>query len=192
MNLLGKMELFSFNIRIVLLNRAMSSFEFDQLLLSFRKQLLFFALSLTKNRDDAKDLVQDTLLRAITYREKFQDNTNFKAWVYTIMRNTFINEHRRSKRVGNLVSGLEHAQEQIQRVESQHSTESALRMREIATSVNKLDGTFRCPFEMHHDGYKYHEIAERLSIPVGTVKSRIHQARLRLMSSLSERSMAMA
>jgi RNA polymerase sigma-70 factor, ECF subfamily len=165
----------------------MSSIEFHQHLLSLRQQLYYFALSLTRDRDDAQDLVQESMLRALTYREKFQDNTNFKAWLYTIMKNTFINDHRRSKRTNTLMDRVEHELGRVLRVEMSTSADSSVKMREISTSLDRLDGAFREPFQMHHEGYKYHEIANKLEIPIGTVKSRIHQARQRLMDMLSDK-----
>lgn len=164
----------------------MSTYEFQQHLVSMRQQLYYFALSLTRNRETAQDLLQESLLRALTYREKFQDNTNFKAWLYTIMRNTFINDHRRGKRTSAVMDRVEQQQWHTMRVETAASTESRVKLREIDSSLSRLEDTFREPFRMHHDGFKYHEIADRLGIPIGTVKSRIHQARHRLMDMLSD------
>ncbi len=165
----------------------MSTYEFQQHLVSLRHQLYYFALSLTRDRDTAQDLLQESLLRALTYREKFQDNTNFKAWLYTIMRNTFINDHRRGKRTNALMDRVEHDHLLTMRVETAASTERTVKQREIDQSLARLEDAFREPFRMHHDGFKYHEIADRLGIPIGTVKSRIHQARHRLMDMLSDK-----
>lgn len=168
----------------------MSSLEFQHQLLGFRQQLYYFALSLTKDRDNALDLLQDSMVRAITYREKFQENTNFKAWLYTIMKNTFINGHRRHKRGRAIMDTVEHVREEAGRAQVPNSTDGRVRMAEIQRSLERLDPAFRTPFTMHHEGYKYHEIAEHLAIPVGTVKSRIFQARQRLMGMLSDRNVA--
>jgi len=164
----------------------MSTLEFQHQLLGFRQQLYYFALSLTKDRDNAMDLVQDSLMRALTYREKFQDNTNFKAWLYTIMKNTFINGHRRNKRSRAIMETVEHVREAAGRAQVPNSTDGLVRMGEIQRSLDRLHPAFREPFTMHHEGYKYHEIADHLSIPVGTVKSRIFQARQRLMGMLTD------
>lgn len=175
---------------VVLLNKTntpMSTIEFNQQLLSLRQQLYYFALSLTRDRDNAQDLLQESILRALSNRDKFADNTNFKAWICTIMRNTFINDHRRGKRTSAIMDRVERAQEQVRRVETPATTEASLKMREINNSLDRLEDTFRQPFQMHHAGYKYHEIADHLSIPIGTVKSRIHQARQRLMYMLSDK-----
>ncbi|MEO8590690.1 MAG: RNA polymerase sigma factor [Flavobacteriales bacterium] len=164
----------------------MSTVEFQHQLLGFRQQLYYFALSLTKDRDNAMDLLQDSMMRALTYRDKFQDNTNFKAWLYTIMKNTFINGHRRSKRSRAIMDTVEHVREEAGRAQVPNSADGRVRMAELQRSLGRLDPAFRTPFTMHHEGYKYHEIAEHLAIPVGTVKSRIFQARLRLMGMLTD------
>ncbi len=168
----------------------MSTLEFNQQLIGLRQQLFYFALSLTKDRENALDLLQESTLRAITFRDKFRDNTNFKAWVYTIMKNTFINGHRRTKRTRVIMDSVERERTQVRRVETPASAESTVRMDEISRSLERLDPAFRTPFTMHHEGYKYHEIAEHMGIPIGTVKSRIHQARQRLQEMLSDKHIA--
>lgn len=165
----------------------MSTLEFNQQLLSLRQQLYYFALGLTKDRDNALDLVQESILRAITFRDKFRDNTNFKAWVYTIVKNTFINGHRRSKRTRVVMDSVERERVQVSRVQTPASVEANVKRGEIERSLERLDEAFRTPFMMHFEGYKYHEIAEHMRIPVGTVKSRIHQARQRLQESLTDK-----
>lgn len=165
----------------------MSTLEFNEQLLSLRQQLYYFALGLTKDRDNALDLVQESILRAITFRDKFRDNTNFKAWVYTIVKNTFINGHRRTKRTRVLMDSVEREREQVSRVQTPASVEANVKRKEIERSLERLDEAFRTPFLMHFEGYKYHEIAEHMNIPVGTVKSRIHQARQRLQESLTDK-----
>ncbi len=167
----------------------MSTLEFQQQLLGVRQQLYYFALSLTKDRDNAADLLQESLMRALTYRDKFRDNTNFKAWVYTIMKNTFINEHRRAKRTKVIMDNTDREQDQVRRVQQPNSPDSTVKMAEIQRSLDRLDIAFREPFTMHHEGYKYHEIADQLGIPIGTVKSRIFQARHRLMEMLTDKNM---
>ena len=165
----------------------MSTYEFQQHLVSLRQQLYYFALSLTRDRETAQDLLQESMLRALTYREKFQDNTNFKAWLYTIMKNTFINDHRRGKRTAALMDRVEQERTVVSKVQMPSSPDNLVRMGEIQTSLSKLDTAFREPFTMHHEGYKYHEIADKLGIPIGTVKSRIFQARQRLMGMLTDK-----
>ncbi len=165
----------------------MSTLEFNQALIGLRQQLYYFALSLTKDRDNALDLLQESMMRAITYKDKFRDNTNFKAWVYTIMKNTFINDHRRAKRTKTLMDTVDRERDQVRRVQTPASAEASVKMSEISRSLERLDNAFREPFIMHHQGYKYHEIADHLDIPIGTVKSRIFQARQRLMGMLTDK-----
>jgi RNA polymerase sigma factor (sigma-70 family) len=165
----------------------MSTLEFQQQLVGLRQQLYYFALSLTKDRDNALDLLQESILRALTYRDKYRDNTNFKAWLYTIMKNTFINDHRRAKRTKALMDTVDRERDQVRRVHTPATAEASVKMSEIDRSLERLDPTFRTPFTMHHEGYKYHEIAVHLGIPIGTVKSRIFQARQRLMTMLSDK-----
>ncbi|MCC6401329.1 MAG: RNA polymerase sigma factor [Flavobacteriales bacterium] len=168
----------------------MSTLEFQQQLVGLRQQLYYFALSLTKDRDDALDLLQESSLRALTFQEKFKENTNLKAWLYTIMKNTFINDHRRQKRTRVLMDSVERERTTVRRVQTPATAESRMVRSELDRSLDQLDTTFREPFVMHHEGFKYHEIADHLGIPVGTVKSRIHQARQRLMRMLTDKPLA--
>ncbi|MBK8500534.1 MAG: RNA polymerase sigma factor [Flavobacteriales bacterium] len=164
----------------------MSALEFQQQLIGLRQQLYYFALSLTRDRDNALDLLQDSLARALTFRDKFRDNTNFKAWLFTIMKNTFINGHRRNKRTRALMTSVESDHDRLKQVQEQTSTDGLTRLGEISVSLERLDPLFRDPFLLHVDGFKYNEIAETLAIPIGTVKSRIFEARQRLMGMLSD------
>lgn len=164
----------------------MSTIEFNQQLLGLRQPLYHFALGLTKDRDNALDLVQESLLRAITFRDRFRDDTNLKAWLYTILRNTFINGHRRGKCARVMLDALQRERGPASMASIPASAESSVKLSEVQRSLSRLDEAFREPFLMHHEGYKYHEIAARFSIPVGTVKSRIHQARKRLQFMLTD------
>lgn len=164
----------------------MSILEFNQHLVSLRSQLYYFALGLTKDRDDAQDLVQESILRALSYRNLFRDSTNFKAWIYTIVRNTFINGHRRLTRKRAIIQVGEQDLSRSTWQSQATTTENLVVRSELERSLDRLTEEFRIPFLMHHEGFKYHEIAERMRIPVGTVKSRIHQARQRLQAMLTE------
>ena len=81
----------------------MTAIEFNTRIINEKQALKNFAISLTHNTDDALDLVQDTFMKAITYREKFQDNTNLKSWLFTIMKNTFINNYRRAVKTKQII-----------------------------------------------------------------------------------------
>ncbi len=165
----------------------MSEKHFSQQLLSLENNLKYYALSLTSDNDKANDLLQETFLKALTYRDKFAANTNFKAWVYTIMKNTFINDYRKASKSKNSLSGSNsefHLQIAKDRVYP--APDSFYSTNEIEKSISALEDDFRVPFQMFLDGYKYKEIAERLELPLGTVKSRIFFTRKKLTATLKE------
>ena len=160
----------------------MTAIEFNHELTSLEGALERFAISLTTNRDDAKDLVQETYLKALTYRDKFMNNTNLKAWVYTIMKNSFINNYRRSSRENTTFDNtqdLYYLNHSNQGYES--NPETSLSVDEILEHISKLDDDLRIPFQMHQEGFKYKEIADKMNLKIGTVKSRIFFGRKKLM-----------
>jgi len=165
----------------------MSDLEFNTKLLSLRDNLHYFANSLTSNREEAEDLVQDTFVKALTNKDKFIDNTNLKAWTYTIMKNTFINNYRRSQKA-NTFSDSTNDQYYINipRLNDSESPDSSVSVKEIRKAINNLEDVHRLPFEMHTKGFKYKEIAEELDLSIGTVKSRIFFTRKKLMKALSD------
>lgn len=165
----------------------MSTIEFNQHMLSHSRALEYFALSLTSNRDDAKDLMQDTYLKAISYRDKFRDATNLKAWLYTIMKNTFINNYRRQTKGKTFI----HQTDDLSYLNNKQDNKeknpiSLMNVQELSTSIESLQDEYKIPFKMHHDGFKYQEIAEEMALPIGTVKSRIFMARQKLMEELQD------
>jgi RNA polymerase sigma factor (sigma-70 family) len=165
----------------------MTQIEFSSKLISMHDNLSYFANILTRDHEEAKDLIQETYLKALTNREKFADDTNLKAWTYTIMKNTFINNYRRSLRVKTIA---DHTGEQfllnLPRKSEIVSPESHLSLQEIRMGISHLDPDQRMPFEMHTQGYKYKEIAEHLKLSIGTVKSRIFIIRNKLMEMLKD------
>ncbi len=165
----------------------MTAIEFNHSLLGLKNSLEYFAYSLTMNHEDAKDLVQDTYVKAITYKDKFETNTNLKAWTYTIMKNTFINNYRRNVKANTVIDNTDDLYYMnIPRRTNMKSPESEMFTKEIQQSMNKLEDGHRVPFEMHNAGYKYKEIAENLDLSIGTVKSRIFFTRKKLMDNLKE------
>ncbi len=165
----------------------MTVIEFNHQLLSIRESLKAFAYSLTNNQEDAEDLVQDTYLKAITYREKFDPGTNLKAWAYTIMKNTFINNYRRNVRQNAFFD----RSDDLYYLNSKskydgESPDSLLRAKEIQKGIRQLSDEHRIPFLMHTRGYKYKEIAEKMGLSIGTVKSRIFFSRKKLMDLLKD------
>jgi RNA polymerase sigma factor (sigma-70 family) len=166
----------------------MTTLQFNNRLLSLQDKLLYFALSLTSNDEDARDLLQETILKALTYRNQFTANTNFKAWVFTIMKNTFINNYRRNQKTRNTFDGTDDALRVAYRKNYASETpEMVHSVTEMNHYINRLEDEFRIPFKMHTDGYKYKEIAEHLELPIGTVKSRIFFTRKKLQGMLRDR-----
>lgn len=163
----------------------MTTSEFTYNLSKISKSLKPFAMRLTKDVDDANDLLQDTLLKAFTNRDKYSEGTNLKAWVYTIMKNTFITNYQRMMRKNTFIDTSENLY-YINSLENsaENTANSSLVMQDINVAVNSLDDTYKAPFMMHYRGFKYHEIADRLHIPIGTVKNRIHIARKELKGQL--------
>lgn len=165
----------------------MTTKEFNSSLIDLKSNLQRFAMSLTSDRDSALDLVQDTYLKAITYKDKFVDYTNLKAWVFTIMKNTFINNYRRNSKENTLIDGTR----DLYYINMPHdkgfiSPESSYAEDEIEKAIDSLEDEFRVPFRMHLDGFKYKEIAEELDLKIGTVKSRIFFTRQKLMLMLRD------
>ncbi len=163
----------------------MTTLEFTYNIGKVSKSLKPFALRLTRDHEDANDLLQDTLIKAFTNREKYAEGTNLKAWLYTIMKNTFITNYQRMVRKNTFIDTTDN----LHYINSfENSTEndaySAFVVDDIDKAVKSLDESYRTPFMMHFRGFKYHEIACKLNIPIGTVKNRIHIARKELKDSL--------
>ena len=149
--------------------------------------MLNFAYMLTSNRDDAYDLLQDTTLKVLDNEDKYTDNTNFKGWVFTIMRNIFINNYRRASRAATIVDTTDNLYHlNLSQDSGLESPEGSFGAKEITAAINEFSDEYRIPFSMHMAGYKYNEIAEKMNLPLGTVKSRIFQARRRLQTRFSD------
>jgi RNA polymerase sigma-70 factor (ECF subfamily) len=164
----------------------MQEIDFTNTVTKYAYSLRPFALSLTRDMEDAHDLIQETLLRALSSQEKFAEGTNLKAWLYTIMKNIFINNYRRNKKRNTIIDTTEDMyviNSNSTRVMNQG--ESNISMENVTNAVNLLNEEFRVPFMMHYQGFKYHEIADHLTLPIGTVKSRIHFARKELKKKLN-------
>ena len=153
--------------------------------------LFSFALRLTRNYEDAKDLMQETTLRAYKHRDKFAEGTNFKSWSSTIMRNTYINRYRKQKNrkhVNESVDNFLYAVEN--KAAAANGGEAKIHFQELQDKLALVKEIYRVPFLMFYRGYEYREIAGHLNIPVGTVKSRIFLARKRLKFLIGERPVA--
>lgn len=167
---------------------AQSSFNFSAEVIAFREPLRYYALSLTSSREEANDLVQETMLKAFTYQKRFKANTNLKAWLYTIMRNIFINNYRRTQKFRTIVDTTKESYylNIPQSTKDPNNPESALRYKEVYREMNALTEDFRVPLIMYFEGFKYKEIAEKLDLPIGTVKSRIFLARKQVALALQD------
>ncbi len=156
----------------------MSSTEFNQALISNADYLKPFAFTLTRDNETAKDLLQETLLRALANKEKYNVGTNIKAWMYTIMRNIFINDYRKKARHQTIFDNtandflINYNQTAVA-----NTAEVNLKLKDIRAAIHDLPEIFKHPFIMYFEGYKYNEIANLLQEPLGTIKSRIHFAR---------------
>ena len=159
--------------------------NFNYQLLNLQSSLERFALSLTMNSEDANDLLQETLLKALTYKDKYQDETNLKAWAFTIMRNTFINNYRKNVKRKTTNDSTDNSFFIDQSTNyTQDTPDMRFSSNEITKKIDALTDEFRIPFLMHTEGYKYKEIAEELDLKIGTVKSRIFFSRQKLMKEL--------
>lgn len=165
----------------------MNTILFQEKILNIQDNMFNFAMMLTGNREDANDLVQDTTLKALDNQEKYVDNVNFKGWILTIMRNIFINNYRkvvRSQTVIDQTEDLYHLN--LSQDSGIDSPDGSYTVKEINKAINNLNNDLKIPFSMFLAGYKYNEIAEKLALPLGTVKSRIFFARQELQSVLQD------
>lgn len=165
----------------------MTAMEFNHQLIGLESKLEKFAYSLTSNREEAQDLLQETFLKALSHRDKFVGYSNLKAWTFTIMKNTFINNYRKQQKENthndntknnffiNLTKDI-----------SPTRPDSELSVTEINKKIEELPEEFKKPFKMFLAGFKYKEIADKLDLKIGTVKSRIFFTRKRLMENLKD------
>jgi len=164
-----------------------SKSSFKASLLGMQNNLFAFAMKLTLDKDDAHDLVQDTTLKALSNEEKFAENTNFKGWMLTIMRNIFINNYRKSVREKTIVDSSQNQYHlNLSQETGLDTPDGAYTIGEISDIIAGFPEDARIPFSMHIAGYKYEEIAEALSMPLGTVKNRIFTTRRLLRQILKD------
>ncbi|MDE6417306.1 MAG: sigma-70 family RNA polymerase sigma factor [Duncaniella sp.] len=165
----------------------MATTLFQNNLMNLQSNLLNFAMMLTQNRDNAYDLLQDTTLKALDNEDKYAENTNFKGWVFTIMRNIFINNYRKASRAATVVDQTEDLYHLNLCQDSGFETpEGSYGAGEITAAINAMSDEYRIPFSMHVAGYKYNEIADKMNLPLGTIKSRIFFARKRLQERFAD------
>lgn len=161
--------------------------QFQTRLLGIQDNLMSFALQLTANKEDAWDLLQDTTLKVLDNQDKFIDNTNFKGWAMTIMRNIFINNYHRVVRSYTMIdSGADLYNLDTINHSGFDTPDGSCDIREIGQAIEGLSDEIRSAFSLYVSGYKYNEIADTLDIPMGTVKSRIFAARQELQKELKD------
>ncbi len=163
----------------------MSAAEFNELLLGNANPLRPFAVNLTHDQETAKDLFQETLYKALANQDKYSTGTNIKAWLFTIMRNIFINDYRRrSKQRTIFDNGTNEILINSGKIIACNGGENSLQMNEIQKAIYQLPQVFKIPFLLYYEGYRYDEISKSLNEPLGTIKSRIHFARKLLKEKL--------
>lgn len=174
-------------ITIISKQIIMLTADFNKEISDLQGVLLNFAFKLTKNAEDTKDLYQETAYRALVNKNKFREGTNIKAWLFTIMRNIFINNYRKKVKSNTIFDATDN-QFYINSSTSKvaNDASSKIMMDELQLLVDNLDDALRIPFLMYFYGYKYQEISEQLDLPLGTVKSRIFFARKELKDSIDK------
>ena len=165
----------------------MKSVSFKKDLLGLQEELLRCAYKLTSDREEANDLLQETSLKALDNEDKYEPDTNFKGWMYTIMRNIFINNYRKVIRDQTYVDQTDNLYHlNLSQDSGLETTISSYDLKEMRKVINALPREYKVPFTMHVSGFKYREIAERLKLPLDTVKSRIFFTRQKLKNELRD------
>jgi RNA polymerase sigma-70 factor (ECF subfamily) len=171
--------------------------RFNKVMVPYMDVLYNYGLYLTGDREEASDLLQETYLKAFRFFDKFEPGTNAKAWLYRIMRNTFINEYRRVKRLPDLVqydeqiSAYQMLPREDEKTDLRTQINGELFEDEIAGAITSLPEKFKSVIVLRDvEDLPYEEIADALEIPVGTVRSRLHRARAILFAKLRDYAVA--
>ena len=161
--------------------------DFDNMIAGELMPLRNYALSLTHDMDDTKDLVQETILKAYRYRAKFQEGINLRGWLYTILKNSFINNYRRDMKRNTFLDSTDNSYFiDLPSHKIDNDAETKFIRKDLDHAIDDLAFDLRVTFKLNTEGYKYHEIAEELQIPIGTVKTRIFVARRILRERLKD------
>lgn len=176
------------------INKIERDKAFEKELMPFADSLYNFAYRLTYDEDDSNDLVQDTYLKAYRFFDSFEKGTNAKAWLFRILKNSFINDYRKKSKEPSKVDYQEVEQfynsddtDQDHTVDLRAETVKDMIGDEVANALNALDVDFRTIIILSDlEEFKYEEMAKILDIPIGTVRSRLHRARHMLKESLAE------
>lgn len=165
----------------------MTNLSFNNKVAKIESLLFGFAMKLTRNRENAKDLMQETLMRSFNNRDRYEEGTNFKAWMTTIMYNSYINHYRRRKTRNKVVKPISDFNYMVENKSVEGNAYSSIMMKELKGMVNNLSDDYKVPFQMFFQGYHYDEISEKIDLPMGTVKSRIFYARKKLQRMVNKR-----
>ena len=155
-------------------------------LIGNQEEMYQWAYRLTRNYDDAQDLLQSTLLCALKSVGMYTEENNISGWLYTIMRNIFFNTTRHSGRCCCMEKEDIERMMQLGENALNDNAEIAFDMSDIQRAIDTLDRPYKIPMSLYLSGYKYQEIAEKMGIPLGTVKSRIHASRVQLQETLKD------
>ena len=167
-------------------------YDFQTEAIPHQNALYNYALKIVRNSDDAHDLVQDTYYKAYKSYHQFKSGTNSKAWMFMILKNTFINNYRKLRKEPSKVT-YDEIEDLYENIKSEQATDNNLELDfyhnllddELSTALSKLPRKMKEVFLLCDlEGYSYEEIAEIVNIPVGTVRSRLHRARKFLQEEL--------
>lgn len=161
---------------------------FVRRVLELQGALYIYAYSLTSNIDDAKDLLQETLLKTFDNRDRYIENTNLKGWMLTIMKHIFINNYRRNSYTKRIIDKTEdiYSLNDLQKVVDTETPESLLEVQYINSIIATFSEEYKVILSLLIAGLKYSEIAQTLNLSVGTVKSRIFYMRKNLQILLKD------
>lgn len=159
----------------------MNHAKFTSEIYAHADHLMSHALKFTHDEDDAKDLLQETLINGLRFANSFDKGTNIRGWLYVIMKNTYINDfNKTAKRKAIITVEDDISNVQLAKSATRNSGESTFALEDINRAMASIKAEYSVPFKRYFEGYKYDEIAAELNLPIGTVKTHIHQARLGL------------
>jgi len=167
-------------------NHFMTLQDFSTGVYNNSEKLRLLSIKLTRNPVDAEDLVQETYLRAFTYRHQYDPSAELKYWLFKIMKNHFINEYRKKLKISKFFFCNEYTGLTVQLNDRvSNDTETKIWMQDIYTLIESLHPIYSAPLKGYIQGFKYSEISEILDLPMGTVKRRIFYARKILARNVS-------
>ena len=163
-------------------NKSNRVISFKERLVDAQTDLARFAHKLTSDKDEVNDLVQETLLKALDNESKFLPGTNFLAWIYTIMKNLYVNKCKKDSQDQSYIQDVEFgSKDESEHGDSPDFSDYNYDIQEVYRLLKALPDEYRVPFMMYISGFKYREIADKLSMPLGTVKSHIYLTRQKLL-----------